>query len=317
MRRTGLLLSCFIAACSPAAPAATASPAAAPDSPKQECRAIDTSTPPKITRFEAGGLTVHTFVAPAISASTATHIIESEEGLIVVDTQMLRDYARRFREYADGLGKPITHVIISHGHPDHYFGLEFFEDRPTYALPQTRKDMEQRHRFHLKIHRETEQECDAVTDRVRFVDHDLATGAQVLDGVSIEIDHQRSAEDDDQAVLLLPAAQTLILQDLMATDAHGFTSAGMIDGWIERLRVYAAKTEYTHVLAGHGSPTDLAGIGTMIDYLEQSQHILDTAQTSREFIEAMQSTFPDRPGTYIVELMAMMKFPPEAPKDHP
>ncbi len=307
-----LLCLVLAAACTPAASPAPLTPPA--EQPPQ-CRVIDTSTPPTITRLSQGGVTVHSFVAPDVSASTATHIIESDDGLIVIDTQMLRDYARQFRAYADGLGKPITHVIVSHAHPDHYFGLEFFEDRPTYALPATRKQVQQRHRFHLRMHREGEHECDAVTDRVRFVANDLPTGAQTFAGVSLVIEHQKDAEDNDQAVVRVPAAKTLILQDLMATDAHGFTGGGMLDAWIEQLRAYAGQTEYEHVLAGHGSPTDLAGITAMIDYLQRSQDILDTATTRTAFVEAMHSTFPERPGTYLINLMATMKFP-DAPASH-
>ncbi len=303
MRRLSLLLFALIG-CS----AATSAPTEAPAADAPECRVVDTSVEATITSYVEGGVRIHTFLAPELSASTATHVIEGDHALVVVDTQMLRDYARQFREYVDALGKPVTHVIISHGHPDHYFGLEFFEDLPTYALPQTQTDMKQRHKFHLKMHRETEHECDAVTDRVRFAANDLPLGEQVLAGIHVVIENAKDSEDNDQVVIRIPDAKTLILQDLMATDAHGFTAAGMIDGWIEVLRGYEAQPEYTHVLAGHGSPTDHAGIATMIAYLEESQRIFDTAQTREAFIEAMRASFPERQGMYIVDLMAMMQY---------
>ncbi|MEM6992846.1 MAG: MBL fold metallo-hydrolase [Myxococcota bacterium] len=307
MHRLPCLSLCAAAlACAPKT-VPTATPPAATE-PTTACTPVDTSTAPEITRFVEGGLTIHSFVAPAVSASTATHVIESDEGLIVVDTQMLRDYARQFRAYVDGLDKPITHVIVSHAHPDHYFGLEFFEDRPTYALPATRQQVRQRQRFHLRMHRETEQECDAVTDRVRPVANDLPTGAQTFAGVQLQIEHAKDAEDNDQAVLRIPAAKTLILQDLMATDAHAFTGGGMVDGWREHLRRYADDPEIEHVLAGHGSPTDREGIVEMIAYLGESQKILENASTASQFTAAMQSAFPGRPGTYIIDLMGMMEF---------
>ena len=202
----------------------------------------------------------------------------------------------------------MTHVIITHGHPDHYFGLEYFEDLKTYALPETQVDMKQRNKFHLRMHRETEQECDAVTDRVRFPANDLTIGEQVMAGLNVIVENPKNAEDNDQVVIRIPAAKTLIMQDLMATTSHGYTAAGMIDGWIEVLRGYESQSEYTHVLAGHGAPTDHAGITTMIAYLEESQRIFDTATTQEEFIDAMRTSFPERSGMYIVELMATMKY---------
>ncbi|MEM7155631.1 MAG: MBL fold metallo-hydrolase [Myxococcota bacterium] len=282
--------------------------AAAPAEPAVECHEVDTSIAPEILTYEEGGVTIHSFIAPDHSVRTATHIIETDDGLVVIDTQLFRGYAQQFRAFADRLGKPITHVIVSHGHPDHYFGLEYFEDRPTYALAETRLDMKQRHRFHLRMHRETEGECDAVTDAVRFVDHDLTPGPQTIGGVDLVFEQVVDAEDNDQLVVRIPAAKTLILQDLMATDVHGFTAAGMIDRWIERLRPYADATEYTHVLAGHGHPVGNEGIRDMIAYLEASQQIFDEVSTREQFLAAMRETFPDRGGQYLVDLMATMKF---------
>lgn len=299
----------FLLACAsrPAEPAATE-----PAAPRVACQEVDTSIPPEILSYEEGGVTIHSFIAPEHSAGSASHIIETNEGLVVIDTQLFRGYAEQFRDYADGLGKPISHVIVSHGHPDHYFGLEYFEDRPTYAMAETRLDMKQRHRFHLRMHRETEAECEAVTDRVRFVDDDLVLGPQTIGGVDLVFERVLDAEDNDQLVVRIPAAKTLILQDLMATDVHGFTAAGMIDGWIERLRPYEAATEYTHILAGHGRPVGREGITEMITYLETSQRIFDEVDTGEEFLAAMHEAFPDRGGQYLVELMAKMKFEQES-----
>lgn len=272
------------------------------------CHELDTSIPAEISSYEEGGVTVHSFVAPDLSSRTATHIVETAEGLVLVDTQLLRDYAQQFRAYAEGLGKPITHVIVSHGHPDHYFGLEYFEDLPSFALAATFEDIEQRQKFHLRMHREVEGECDAVTDRVRMPAQVLEPGEQTIGGVRFVFESVAKAEDDDQLVIRVPTAKTLILQDLMATDAHGFTAAGMIDSWIELLRGYAGEAEYTHVLAGHGAPVGHAGLDEMVAYLEQSKAILAKAESGEDFIAQMQAAFPDRPGLYLVELMAKIKF---------
>lgn len=273
-----------------------------------QCREVDVSAPPVITSYQEGGITVHSFVAPETSAGTATHIVETDDAVVVVDTQMLRAYAEQFHAYAKGLGKPITHVLVSHAHPDHYFGLEYFESYPSYALPQTREQMQQRHRFHLKMHREGQMECDAVTDRVRFVAQDLTPGQESIGGVTFVFEHVARAEDNDQLVIRVPAAKTLILQDLMATDTHGFTSGGMTAGWVDALRRYENDEAYTHVLAGHGSPTDRAGITAMIAYVQRSQEILDAAADGPSLVGAMQEAFPDKVGTYILDLTAELNF---------
>jgi glyoxylase-like metal-dependent hydrolase (beta-lactamase superfamily II) len=277
--------------------------------PAVQCREVDTSTEPSITRYEEGGVVIHSFVTPDSSAGTASHIVETGEALVVVDTQLLRDYARQFRAYADGLGKPIERVIITHGHPDHYFGLEHFEGLPVYALPETRVDVQERSKAHLRMHREVAGECDAVTDRVRLPDHDLAVGEQMIGGVGFVFEKVADAEDDDQLVIRIPAAKTLVLQDLMATDVHAFTAAGMFDGWIASLERYAAMTEYTHVLAGHGRPVERDAIHVMIAYLEKSREIWATAKTGEALEAAFRQAYPERDDAYLLDLMVGMKFP--------
>ena len=109
-------------------------------------------------------------------------------------------------------------------------------------------------------------------------------------------------------MIRVPAAKTLILQDLMATDTHGFTLAGFEDEWVETLRGYAADEAYEHVLAGHGTPTDRAGITKMINYIERSVAIVAAAESGEAYVEAMRAAFPDKRGMYLVELMAKLTF---------
>lgn len=304
-------LSLALLGCAGRSEATSHSPSAATQA-ESECRFVDTSTPATITTYEEGGVTVHTFRTPDVSAGSATHVIETRASLVVVDTQLLRDYAKSFRAYVDGLGKPIVAVHISHGHPDHFFGLEYFEDVPSYALADTHEHIQQRHEFHLRMHRETERECDAVTDRVRFPKQTLTPGTQTIDGVEFIFEEVTRAEDNTQLVIKIPAAKTLVLQDLMATDTHGFTAGGMVDSWLEVLTHYRGETAYTHVLSGHGAPVEMEGIDTMIEYLHGSKEIMANATDGEQFVAQMKARFPDKQGDYLLELMATLVFPEDA-----
>lgn len=270
---------------------------------------IDTSAEATISVLDGDGVRVHSFVAPEVASGTATHVIETADALVVVDTHMLRHYAGQFRQYVDSLGKPISHVLVSHAHPDHYFGLESFEDLPTLALAATIEQIEKRGAFHLENHRVNLHECDAVTDRVRLPAQTIEPGELVVGGVTLVLEHVRRAEDNDQLVIRVPAAKVLILQDLMATDTHGFISAGFEEHWVALLEQYRSAEGYEHVLAGHGTPTGIAGITTMIDYVERSAAIVSEAKSRSQFRDAMTAAFPDRSGLYLVDLMAKLLFP--------
>lgn len=272
--------------------------------PALECRALDTSVPLAVSRIEGEGVVVHTLTAPESSASVTSHVIETEGHLVVLDTQLFRGYARQLREYVDALGKPIDRVIITHGHPDHYLGLEFFQDVPSWAFEETRVDIRERQRFHIQMHRETERECDAVAERAIIPTHTLAEGDYVLDGVVLHFAHPQNAEDNDQLVVHVPAARTLILQDLVAHDCHAYTATGMIPHWIQLLRETQERyPDVDHVLAGHGAPGGREVISEMLEYLDGAQRIHEAELEPQAFRDAFLSGWPQRRGAYIVDVM--------------
>jgi glyoxylase-like metal-dependent hydrolase (beta-lactamase superfamily II) len=67
---------------------------------------------------------IHTYVSPPDGFLVNTHIVEGEASLVIFDGQLLNAYAAEVAAYASRLGKPVEQIIVSHGHPDHWAGLE-------------------------------------------------------------------------------------------------------------------------------------------------------------------------------------------------
>ena len=58
---------------------------------------------------------------------------------MIFDAQFLVPYATEARAYVDSLNKPIDRIIITHSHPDHFYGMTAaFADIPGYALAKTK-----------------------------------------------------------------------------------------------------------------------------------------------------------------------------------
>src|SRR3954468_6883902 len=51
------------------------------------------------------------------------HVIESADGIVVVDGMLTVSDARAVRRHIDERGKPVLGAIVTHAHPDHYAGL--------------------------------------------------------------------------------------------------------------------------------------------------------------------------------------------------
>src|SRR3954449_11325543 len=52
-----------------------------------------------------------------------SYIVESREGIVVVDGMLTVGDSRAVRQRIDERGKPVLGAIVTHAHPDHYAGL--------------------------------------------------------------------------------------------------------------------------------------------------------------------------------------------------
>jgi len=178
----------------------------------QTYQATQVAVPINVTIMERGGVKVHTYLSDALQA---THIIETENSLVLVDAQFMAPSAVEFRNYADSLSKPIERVIISHTHPDHFFGLgaafEDVEDR-IYALEGVRQFIEESGPGMLEEMRP--MLGDAAPEKIVVPGQTLEPGTEIIDGVTYEFERYTDGEAAEQLVIRLPGLNTLILQDL-------------------------------------------------------------------------------------------------------
>lgn len=64
------------------------------------------------------------------------YLVEGERELVAVDSTLTVSGGRELRERAEGIGKPLTAVVLTHAHPDHYGGAVALIDGldvPIYA----------------------------------------------------------------------------------------------------------------------------------------------------------------------------------------
>ena len=66
-------------------------------------------------------LTVHRFEASLFPVNA--YLVETSTGVVVVDATLGVTDGRALRAHVDALKKPLTAVVITHSHPDHYGGV--------------------------------------------------------------------------------------------------------------------------------------------------------------------------------------------------
>lgn len=261
------------------------------------------SEPIIIVTRRSADVRIHTFVASFLdnNIANATHIIEGPTKLVLVDAQFLAPYARRFREYADGLGKPIDRLYLSHRHPDHWFGLATaFRDVPVFALAETVDFLREHGSDSVADHSKMGE--NAPPADVVVPEGIVGPGEETIDGIRYVFDVITDTEIDYHLAIKLPDLGVCVAQDLIYSGTHLYLSSDM-QHWIEVLGDLLTE-DHDLFLAGHGLPADKNEVARNIEYLAAAAAAVADGMTGADFKNFMLARYPERrcPGIFDIYL---------------
>lgn len=255
--------------------------------------------PPVITVKEAGDLKIHTFVSPEAFLANATHIIESANKLVLIDGQFIVPFSSQYRAYADGLGKPIDRLYLTHAHVDHFFGLgASFADIPIYALPETAKFLEANGEA-MRADRQ-KQYGPFVADKVAYPTNEVSEGDEVVDGVTYRASTVTNTETDYMLTVELPDHGVHAVGDLIYSGLHLYITKDT-DHWISVLEGLQGSGDRLF-LAGHGGTADAGEVQTTIDYLRTAAKLFAANTDPAAYKEAILAAYPNRGGAAILDI---------------
>lgn len=263
-----------------------------------------------INKIQRGRVCIHCCASPDDGERVNAQIVETANKLVIVDTMLMRPYARELRRYADSIGKPIDRVYITHAHPDHWFGMEFFQDVNNVSLPETVEEIKMMAQLEIDFHRS--QHGDLITDQMYLPKPDAAEGNVAIDGVVFRLHKIEAAEDLFMMAIDLPEEKILLAQDLIYNKVHLFVGQRSMDGtmcfdgWISALEKF--KTQgYEVVLPGHGIPTDASIFAENIHNLEVMKGIV-ASSTGENFVQNALAAFPGYGLRSMIEMSAFFLF---------
>lgn len=220
-------------------------------------------------------------------------IIEGSDGLTVVDTGPSLRYGQAMLDALTNLsGKPVTTVINTHHHPDHFFGNQVFTDIPIRALSQTGAlAAEQGEDFSDNMYR-------ILGDWMRGTEvvpptQSLPAGEIVLGGRKLNVLPLSGHTEADLALMDVETG-TVIAGDLAFLDRAPTTPSADLDKWRESLTAIT-DLDPSAVIPGHGpfdpSLRSLTQTRAYLDWIEET--LIDAADQGFDMVEVMELPIPD------------------------
>jgi glyoxylase-like metal-dependent hydrolase (beta-lactamase superfamily II) len=230
---------------------------------------------------------VHRFQATLFPVNA--YLVETDRGVVIIDSTLGVSDGRALRARAESLGKPLLAVVITHAHPDHYGAVTSLLDGLDVPVIATagvdriiRRDDEGKEHI-LRPMFGTEW-----TAQRTFPNRTVRAGERIaFDGVTFTVIDLGPGESPHDSVWLVDrggeGAPLAFVGDLVYGHMHAYLADGYFEQWLGNLERARREIPAEAILyMGHGEPGPAA---LLFDW--QAAYI-------RTFIDAVRTT--DRSG---------------------
>jgi glyoxylase-like metal-dependent hydrolase (beta-lactamase superfamily II) len=244
---------------------------------------------------------------------TTSTLIYGEREAILVDAQFIKNDIDELGNVIEDLGKTLTTIFITHGHADHYFGIDTLAERfPGVRVVATAKvvaDIVDRGSKDLGTFSAWFGDNLVVPTSIP---EPLEDDGLVLEGHRLQVIDVDQADISPSSALYVPQLGAVIAGDLVYNEIHqmlALTGPAEWERWAASIDAIAALRPRT-VVAGHKKPDATDDDGETIlagtkDYILDFARIAAAVASPDELIKAMQERYPDH-GNFATLLVSAM-----------
>ncbi len=249
----------------------------------------------------AADLTVTTHSASAAGFMVNSHLIAGERDAILVDAQFVRSEAAKAIQMVKESGKNLKYILVTHGHPDHFFWLEDFQS----AFPDTRivaanaviADIESYGPRAIAMWKPVlkhEIPDSFVTPKP------MNSTSLFLEGQEIQLLSLKDGESSHATAVWIPGSRALIAGDLAYNNVHLWLRENRPEGWLailDRLEKLKPATVYP----GHGPQGGPELLDADREYIQAFITVTAAPATREDAMAKLKDAYPDYSLPVIVE----------------
>lgn len=250
----------------------------------------------------------------ATTPPLASTLVFGRRDAVLVDVPTTTAQAEELADRVAATAKRLTHVFITHAHPDHWFGVATLLRRfPEARVVGTAETIDG-----MAVHGSAEMRAQ-VWDQV-FPDQigDTSVPANAspartidLEGNELSIIGVGHTDTDGTSVLHVPSLDLVVAGDALYNGVHQYlaeSAGGGRTAWSAAIDAVEALAPRA-VVAGHKDP-DLDDDATRViagtrAYLQDAEDVLAQEQTPEGFFTAMTAQYPDLLNRGVVWLNAV------------
>lgn len=253
--------------------------------------------------------------------STSILFYGEKDAVLIDATQLLSDAHRLAAELIE-MGKRLTHIYVSHFHPDHHFGAGVlkaaFPRARVVALPSVVRD----------IIFTTDDKVDMWGDVFGANEPETVLFPMPLSEPRLEVEeHVLELSDDwegdsaNNSVVWVPSLNLVCATDVAYLDCHIWmieSNPARRQKWresIRELRDFDAEVIIPgHISADKLALRDTSCVDWSLEYLDVYEEVLASANTGAELWEGMEKAYPGMKGMdFGVQWNARLLFPNSCP----
>lgn len=264
--------------------------------------------------------------------STSTLFYGERDAILIDATQLLSD-AHRMAAEIILTRKNLTHIYVSHFHPDHHFGLgvlrHAFPDAKIVALPSVVRDIVFTSRD--KIDTWSIDRFGPDTPTTTTIPVPLAEPRLELEGAEILLSDGWEGDSVNNSAVWLPSMKVLCATDIAFDDWHVWFIESDVDRrvkWraaLDRLKEFDARV----VIPGHGSEKTMeilrsaaedqgfeytSCIDWTREYIDFYEEVYQTATSGTELAERLRERYPGVTGNdFAIDWLARLLYPRSCP----
>jgi glyoxylase-like metal-dependent hydrolase (beta-lactamase superfamily II) len=255
---------------------------------------------------------IHTYTAAEAGLLVNSYLVETTDGVVLVDANLLLSDVRALAARIAALHKPLLGVFVTHAHPDHFNGLPVLagDEVPVYAAADVADTIARI--ADAKRAQWQPVYGDEWPDRHRVPDRRLSTVDVVeLGGLRFTLHAVGAAESHADSYLTLD--DRAFIGDLAFHGIHPYTADGHTGRWLAALDTLTGVLAGARLYPGHGAPGDVGMLADQRRYLMMYRETVGrlaagapslTDPQRAQLTDVMTRFLPGAPLTWLIGLGA-------------